>query len=664
MKKIIGLLVFAYIAYLVFVTSCANPGMPSGGDKDSIPPVVLKIVPEVNSVNYVGNTATLTFNEFVIVDQLADKMVVSPPLPKKAVVRTKGKGFTINFGDSLRSNRTYSIDFKDGIVDNNERNPLEDFRIAFSTGPTLDTLMLGGYVFDSENMEPVENATIMMYLSSDTITAPKEKIPLYIAKSDKEGFYAFSNVAEGDYYLYAVLEEDNSMKYDQAGEKIAFLDSFAIPSFPISTGIIDLDSIAYYSLIDSLQKVNNIGAIDSLIRIGKDLFLGKKDSVRLSQMIIPGQLDADPLRPGRQVKVTDLIPYIMFLFEEDPDDQYLLRSKREQRNLIKFEFDIGVTDSFRINVIKPELDLADNWYIREFNQKRDSISIWITDTIVSRSDTLLMQVGYMMLDSLENPYMRLDTMYFNYSDPQVREVRRRRKDDEVKQIETFQLTVNAKNDFDPYNNISITAPEPLREFDFDKVYLYQIKDTIETKIDAIIIQDSILSRKFYMKHEWKFEEKYRLLIDSAAAQNFSGAPSLKIDQTFTIQKKDFYGTITLDLKNVPGNSIVQLLKNSNNEEVVKQYLIDKDGIVIIPFIHPEKYKIRLVVDRNNNGKWDTGNLNKRIQPERIIYFDKVLKIRSNFDNREDWVLPDDFQPKKAVDPDSGEKKQTGTSRFR
>ena len=665
MKRILGLLVLVYIAYLVFVTSCANPGIPSGGDKDTIPPVVLKVVPEMNSVNYEGKTISLTFNEFVIVDQLADVMVVSPPLPKKAVVRTKGKGIVINLGDSLRSNVTYSVDFKDAIADNNEKNPLEDFRIAFSTGPTLDTLMLGGYVFDAENIEPVENATILMYLSSDTITAPREKIPLYVAKTNKEGFYAFSNVAEGNYYLYALLEEDNSLKYDQADEKIAFLDSFAIPSFPVSIGVIDLDSTAYYSLIDSLQKVDNIEALDSLIRKGRDLVLGKTDSVRLSQMIIPGQLDADPLRPGRQAKITDMTPYVLFLFEEESDDQYLLRSKREQRNLIKFEFDAKV-DSFGLSLIKPELNITRNWFVPEFSSKHDSVSVWLTDTIVSRNDTLLIQVKYMMLDSLRKPYLKLDTLSFNYSEPQVKEKRRRKNDEEeeIKPVQTFQLTANCAKDFDPYNNINITAPEPLMEFDFNKIYLFQIIDTVETPIDISPYQDSILSRRFHINHSWEFEGKYRLLIDSAAAHTFSGVPSLKLDQEFNIQKKDFYGTITLSLQNVPGNSIVQLLKNSADEDVVKQHFVNKDGILTIPFIHPEKYKIRLVVDSNNNRKWDSGNLNKRIQPEKVIYFSKVLKIRSNFDNREDWFLPDDFQTKEIIDPNADEKKQQGASRFK
>ena len=636
--------------------------MPPGGDRDSIPPMVIRVIPEVNSVNYSGTTVTLTFDEFVIVDQLADKVVISPPLPKKPIIRTKGKGLVLTMGDSLRQNITYSIDFKDGIADNNEKNILKDFRIAFSTGPTIDTLMLGGYIFNAEDLEPVENATVLMYSSSDTINAVREIIPLYIAKTNKEGFYAFSNVREGKYYLYAVLEEDNSMKYDQAGEKIAFLDSFAISSFPVSTGMVDLDSLAYFSLLDSLQNIDNKAGIDSLIKAGKALILNETNR-NLSEMIIPGEGDADPLRPGRQGKVAKMTPYIMFLFEEESNDQYLSSSKRESRNLIKFLFDARA-DSFSLKVVKPQLELTDDWYIPEFGQRRDSISVWLTDTLVSRSDTLTLQVGYMMLDSLKNPYVKLDTLKFNYSDPQATERRRRRDNDEVKPVETFKFSINASNDFDPYKDLNIIAPEPLQYFDAERVYLYELADTIKIPINIELVNDSNLSRKFYVKHDWKFEGKYHLSIDSAAAKTFLGVPSAKVDLPFTIQKQDFYGTIALNLQNVSGTSIVQLLKDSKSEEVVKQHYVDKDGVLTIPFVHPDKYKIRLIVDQNNNRKWDTGNLDKRIQPERIIYFPKILKIRSNFDNREDWVLPDDMQRKEIVDPNADEKKQPGTSRFR
>ena len=649
---------------MVFVTSCANPGIPTGGDRDSIPPVVLKMIPEANSVNYTGNTITLSFNEYVIVDKLADEMVVSPPLPKKPVVRTKGKGIVINLGDSLRQNVTYSVDFKDGITDNNEGNPIKDFRIAFSTGPTIDTLMLGGYVYDAKNNEPVADATVLMYTSSDTIDAVKKKIPLYIAKTNEEGFYAFSNIGEGEYYLYALFEEDNSMKYDQANEKIAFLDSFVVPSFPISMDVIDMDSIAYFSFLDSLKTIDNQKAIDSLIRVGKELFMGKTDMVNLSRMIIPGQGDADPRRPGRQARTAEMTPYIMHLFEEEANDQYLSKSGRDKRNLINFEFEARA-DSFSLGVVKPQLALKGDWYIPEFSRKRDSISVWITDTIVSRCDTLTLEVAYMMLDSLQNPFLNRDTLRFNYFDPQVREPRRRRSDTEdVKSVETFSFNINTSDNFDPYNDVIITAPEPLMEFNYGMVSLFEVADSIKTPINIEIVQDRSITRKFYIKHNWKFEGQYQLLIDSAAARTFLGISSMKTDQPFKIQKQDYYGTITLNLKNITGNSIVQLLKNDKDEAVVKQHFIDKDGILEIPFIHPDKYKIRLVEDRNNNKEWDTGNLDKRIQPERVVYFPKILRIRSNFDNREDWTLPVDFQPKKIEDPYAEENRQQGVSRFR
>ncbi|MGV8092218.1 MAG: Ig-like domain-containing protein [Mangrovibacterium sp.] len=654
MKKLLAILVFSYTAYIVFTTSCANPGMPTGGDKDTIPPVVLKTVPELNMVNYKGNTVSLTFNEFIISDEVSTKLLVSPPVAKKPVVRMKSKTLTVELGDSLMQDVTYTLDFRDAIADNNEKNPLKGFRFAFSTGPELDTLMVGGYVLNAANMEPVEEAIVLLYDEADSVSSFREKIPKYIASTDEEGFYTFTNIKAGKYWLFALEDADNSLTYNQPGERIAFYDSLVVPEYPVVSGTVDLDSMHITELADSLKT-----EVDSLVK--EQEAVSRKvniDSLSSAGMIIPTGLDADSLKPGRQANTTTIAPHYLLMFKEITFENFVDDYTRNQRDLIKLYFSNSVTDSFSVNLLSPQPSLAD-WSYTEFNFTRDSISLWINDTLVSKTDTMRLQVNYETLDTLEQKILTSDTLELVYSEPVQRE-RRRKSKDETPVIKTFSFQINAKDGFDQYVPLVIESPQPLEIFDLSKVHVSQMIDSLEEVIPVKVEQDSIIKRKFNIRHPWEFEGSYRLVIDSAAAKTFTGEPSALVDQKFKIQKEDFYGKIVLNITQVPGNCIIQLLKNTEAEEVLKQAMLKENGVVTLPFVKPEKYKLRLIVDRNQNGLWDTGDLDEWEQPERVVYYSKILKIKSNFVIKENWILPEDLQLKKElIDEEQDTKDKTG-----
>lgn len=643
MKKLLIISVLFYLGYIVFTTSCANPGMPTGGVKDTIPPVVLKTVPDMNVVNYDGNTVSLTFNEFVISDEVSTKLLVSPPLKKKPLVRTKSKTLTVELGDTLRENVTYVLDFRDAIADNNEKNPLDNFRFAFSTGPQFDSLMIGGYVLTAVNMEPVEEATVLLYEDTDSLSAFRKNIPKYIAKTNEEGFYALTNIAAGKYRLFALEDADASLTYNQSGERIAFYDQLVVPVYPGASGKVSLDSLYFLGdLADSLKaKADSAIAEEGLIT-GKM----KMDTLKSSEMIIPSGLDADSLKPGRQAERVTMTPHYLLMFQEKTLEQFLDNSSRDQRNLIKIYFSNSVSDSFKVDLISPKPPSPD-WSYLEYNTTRDSVSLWITDTLVSRVDTLNLRVTYETLDSLDHPALKADTLELVYTDP-VQRGRRKKNKEEAPVVQNFSFRINAQDGFDPYNPVVIESPEPIDVFDFSKVHLYQQVDTLEEEIRFDIRQDSIFKRKFEILYQWEFEQSYRLAIDSAAAKNVTGGPSNAVDQKFKIQKEDYYGKIFIDIKKTPGNCIIQLLKNTELEEVRKQVIIRKDSIAVFSFVKPEKYKVKLIVDRNQNGHWDAGDLDKWLQPERVVYYPKILKIRSNFEVHETWMLPDDLHPKKEL----------------
>jgi hypothetical protein len=596
-RNIFPVLLGVFVFYLIFYTSCANQGMPTGGDKDTIPPVILKTIPDLRGTNYTGSDLRFTFDEYIVTDEISEKLVISPPMKKKPIVKMKGKTLIIEFAEDQRKETTYSLDFKDAVADNNEKNPIEDFRFSYSTGPTYDSLRVSGYVRNALTQEPVEKALVLLHRMAD-YTAFIDSIPDYIGKTDKEGLFMIDNLAPGSYRLYAVMDADNSLTYNQNGEKIAFADSLMVPS---ATFVSETDTVIQ----------------------GNDTLL------------VTGHVDYSP---GMQ--------YLM-MFEEEKFDQYLDSYKRNQANKCDFYFTESLSDSFSINLLKPVP--TKEWKFIESNLKRDSITVWITDTLISKTDTLMFDVKYEMLDSLSQLVVVHDTLSLIYAAPKAPKLKKK-KNEEV-EIQTIVLADNINTSgHDLYQKIVIEAPEPLSQFDTSMVKLYSVIDSVNTEIPIVIEKDSNSVRKYFIEHQWEESSNYLFTVDSAAARNINGDPSLGIEKKFRTQKEDYYGKIILTISDLPEPAIVQLLANDKDEKVLQKIQVLEDGVIEFPYLKPEKYKIRMILDSNKNGLWDTGYLADDLQPERVIYFPKIIKVRSNFEFKESInVKYDPSQKKELID---------------
>jgi len=601
MKQIIPVMIIAWFGYLAFTTSCANTGMPSGGPKDTIPPVLVSTIPEFLATNYNGTDIRLTFDEYISYDDLSQKLVISPPMKKKPVFKSKGKTLIVEFKDKLKDSTTYSLDFKDAVVDNNEKNPYKNLRFAFSTGPIIDTLRVAGYVKNASNLEPVEDALVVLHRNHD-VTAFFDSIPDYIGKTDKTGYFEIRNVAKGSYRLYAVSDADNSLTYNQAGESVAFDDSLIVPDARIVAST------------DTMPKGD------------------------------------DSLTVQHGVKYYPGIQYLM-LFDENVFDQYLDSYSRPAANYCSFVFTESLSDSFQVKLLKPKPPAK--WFFIERNRTNDSLTFWITDTLVSNVDTLLLDLRYLVKDSLNQLVTKHDTLDLVYQKPKVEQKQRRRKKEEKEEIPQISFSHNIKpKGFDIFDKIVMQAPEPLEYFDTSKVYLYHVVDTVQEKLKINVVPDSMSIRRFFISYPWQPGETYYFRVDSAAAKNIYGYPTQLLEQKFTIQEERYYGSIILNIKNLNGPAIVQLLSNDAKETVLQKIQVLEEGEITFPYLKPDKYKIKVIFDANKNGKWDTGYLKKDIQPERVAYFPKVLRIKSNFEFREPWELKvDPNYGKEVIDED-------------
>ena len=248
-----------YIGSLLLLFSCARVVSPTGGPKDEISPLLVKSNPISGTVNFSGRTIRLQFNEIITTKNLQSQFIISPYTKNPYTFKVRGNMLTLIFEQDFQKNTTYSLYFRESIIDITEENSAKDLAIIFSTGNTLDSLSIQGEVRDLKTNQLVENANVILYDTSDTFDINKGN-PFYFIKTDKEGNYHFQNIKRGNYKLYALLEEDKNFRYTKRHEKIAFLDTF----LTLDTSIVSLNlkvndyDIKPFRFLDARTEKQNV----------------------------------------------------------------------------------------------------------------------------------------------------------------------------------------------------------------------------------------------------------------------------------------------------------------------------------------------------------------------------------------------------------------------
>ena len=588
-KKIwvLSLIIFPLLLYLIW--SCASTGYPQGGPQDVDPPMMVRSVPPLNSLNFQEKEITIYFDEIIQVKDIFQKLVVSPPMNKRPVVTTRGKILSIRFEEDLQPNTTYTLDFADAIADNNEGNILENFRFSFSTGLEIDSLIISGYLFDAADLSPVAGAFIMAY-SNLSDTAFLTQVPVRLAKTAQNGSFSIQNLAEGEYQIFALEDANRNYFYDQPGERIAWHSQLITPT------------VEYRERVDSIAP----------------------DSVHIHkyQVFVPDSLE-------------------LFIFQEDNARQYLKDRKRQTRNKIDFLFNRALTEPLQIEAIKPTSEK--DWFVYEKNIFNDSISLWITDSTFIRSDSLFVSLGYFVRDSLEQLVLKTDTLnafFFETGGGGGATQRRGRRNDEEETEEKEMLTpATMKRSLEILGEFDINFPTPISKYDFTMLNLYQQVDTIRVPLNFSIVQDSIRIRRYVINFPWQPGERYIFTADSTAFTDIYDLHSDVIHHAFSVKPIESYGEIYIDIENPSSNWLLQIL--NRQEKIVRQAYVPNNGKIAFRFLSPGDYFIRIVEDSNNNGEWDIGNLKEKIQPEKLIYYAETVNIRANWEIFIEWN-PNDF----------------------
>lgn len=210
--------------------ACARPGTPSGGLKDTEPPKIDSTRSTPNfTTRFTQKKIELSFDEWIILKDVGQQLLISPPPAKKPEVRIKGKTVVVEFDpqESFRENTTYSLNFGTAVRDLHEENPAQDLRFVFSTGDVLDSLRLGGIVTDAYSGEPVENVVVALYEPAGSDSLPAKERPYYLARTDKSGQFAIANLRAGQFLCAAFEDGSQNLRWDAGSERVAFPDSLA-----------------------------------------------------------------------------------------------------------------------------------------------------------------------------------------------------------------------------------------------------------------------------------------------------------------------------------------------------------------------------------------------------------------------------------------------------
>lgn len=594
----------ALLMLMIVVYSCASMGNPDGGPYDEEPPKFVRSTPKPFAINSKEKKVTIEFDEFIKLEKAAEKVVVSPPQLEQPEIKASGRKVVVGLVDSLRPNTTYTIDFADAIVDNNEGNPLGNYAFTFSTGTTIDTMEVSGTVLSASDLEPVKN--IQVGLHSDLSDSAFMKKPFdRVSRTDSRGHFSIRGIAPGKYRIYALMDGNQNYLFDSKTEMIAFSDSIIIPAMEDA---MRQDTIWKDSL-----------TIDTIKSVGYTRFL-------------PDDI-------------------ILRAFKEENDRQYLTRSERDKENHFVLTFSARADTLPTLKGLN--FDERDAFII-EKTDRNDSICYWIKDSLIYQMDTLEIQMDYLATDTLDRLVPQTDTLFLankltraereklEAKAAEEKEKERKKKEKKGEKIEPeptkfLTLNVDAPSAFDLDRNVYLSFDEPVASIDTAAIHMEIKKDSLWEEIPFLFVSDSVLPRKYEILAEWEPEKEYQLSIDSMACKGVYGLHTNKVKQTMKVKKLNEYGTILLNITGADSTAVVELLDGSG--KVLRQQRITPQNTADFYYLNPgTKFYIRLFNDRNGNGVWDTGKYSEHLQPEEVYYFPKVWEMKANFDFEENWNI--------------------------
>lgn len=605
--------IFIIIAAAVMY-SCANIGNPSGGPIDKTPPIFMRSNPTPNAVNVKDRKIEIFFDEIVTLKDPSTKIIVSPAQTEMPRMSALGRKVTVELVDSLLPNTTYTIDFSNSIQDNNEGNAIDNFAFAFSTGSVIDSMRVSGYVLDSRTLEPMQSVVVGLQSNLADSAFHKEKLQR-VALTNDRGQFTIRNVSPGSYHIFALKDLDRDYKFGNPTEDIAFLDSIIVPS------------IGSREAADTVY--NDLNEIDTIMRATRPAYF-------------PNDI-------------------LLSMFNEDRKSQYLANNLRVDSTRISLTF-AAASDTLPSLSIVGRNDVPDQWYTLERSQTNDTLTYWIRPPHLVSADTLIVATTYLRTDTASNLSWGTDTLKFTFQRQKAKKKKKNEETDSLEQIRFMELHPLANGTQEVYAPLLLQTGTPIERYSREAFHLQRKlqNDTIfyPAEIKSIALRDSTLNRRDLMlKVDWEPGAAYKLAVDSLAMTDIYGLQTKPLKVDFNVRKMEEYGNIVFNIPAVRDSAIVELLDGT--DKVVLHTPVKSHRAELLNLL-PGKYYARLFIDRNGNGKYDTGNYDMHLQPEETVYYPGAINLKKNWDVEQTWDIyatPIDKQKPEAIKKNKPERKK-------
>lgn len=589
---------------------------PQGGPKDSLPPVVRLVIPEAGQRHFTEKRIFIEFNEYIQLKDQNKEFYTSPLMKTKPTLTVRGRGVRIDIKDTLLENQTYALDFGSTIRDNNEGNVFYGLRYVFSTGSAIDSMMTTGYTADAMKGDSVSKSFIFFYdaaafdsmplplppvdslassdsLQADSIPAAPPVARFYstadydsllflgkpsaVGRAEGNGIFIAQNLKPIPYKIYAVQDNNDNQQYDPGVDKVGFLDTIYNPA-DMEPFTVWLDEYRKYPTADPQLYFRMF--TDGLFR--RHNLTGTE-------------------RPGRHQAVLRFsapFPQIdTLLFDGIPEDKI----------------------------------------IREYmTPGHDTISLWFDMPPEQLSDTIKGRISYLKHDSLSNLIPVSQELKLAWRHIETREEEREREKEEKARADAeeageeytppekpnpFRFKVDAGAEVNPEKSIPIQFDLPLVEIDSTRISLTAITNPEAPQpVPFHVVRDTMNIRKWTITAGWNENDEYRLMVPAGVFVNVAGETNDTLKADFAILKRSGFATIIANVrgKTPDAKYVVQIVNDNNKVEKEVPYV--STGVYDFPYIPEGEVRIRILEDMNGNGKWDTGNLVERHQPERAEFY--------------------------------------------
>ena len=533
MAYVCAVRIFAFIFFVLLLAGCAQVGTLTGGDKDVVPPKLLKSFPANEALNFNQQRLELLFNEFVQLKNIQQQLVISPPVGSFPKVTVKGKKVILLFDTLFRENTTYSLFFGEGIVDYTEGNAWPNGTLVFATGSRLDFLKVEGTVKSSYDGLPESDMLVLLYPSYAPDSCVAKSVPAYFGKSDKSGHFAIHNIHEGNYKTFALKDLNNNYRYDQPNEKIGFL------STPLSVK-------------DTLTKVS----MATFSMPNKRQFLSTQKLMNEKALLLS--------------------------FNAKSKDK-MLSFENEERVL----------------------------HHKEIYNDGDSLVLWLRKDLTS-ADSLVLRVKSADFS---------DTLTYFLKDAKS-----------IKNLPIKLLKESKVPLVVPGDSLYFAFNFPLEKV--DPAYIQITQDSATIPFGCALSSP----RKLAIKSKALPAKACKVKFFPGALNDIYGRSNLDtIVSSFTLPEESAFGSLLLKVHVSEAASpfVMQLL--SSHQEVVKQEVFSAAAMTFdYKNLTPDEYTLKLIFDGNQNQRWDSGNYYQQVQPEKIVFYEKSLTVRANWEMEIEW----------------------------